>query len=202
MKKFVIGLVIGIIRPTTITAIASQGISIYVNGNLIQSDVPAFVQNGRTMVPLRFVAEALGAQVKWDDATQSIYITTQQNQQSTTTTGQKPPLTATGKGVTITLLSVQANGSGTTLRVRVINNSSVDVNFPASLTQIVAGNTQFDQPSDWDLTFADALRPGVSKEGFLHFPALPSGTNNIRVYMKAWVGKALDTFETTFTVQL
>lgn len=38
-------------------------------------DSPAFVENDRTYLPLRFVAEKLGADVKWDDATQTVNIT-------------------------------------------------------------------------------------------------------------------------------
>lgn len=40
-----------------------------VNDVLMQSDVPAINFHGRTMVPVRFVSEALGATVSWDDAT-------------------------------------------------------------------------------------------------------------------------------------
>lgn len=36
-----------------------------VNGTMKDIDVPAKIINGRTMVPLRFVSEALGADVKW-----------------------------------------------------------------------------------------------------------------------------------------
>lgn len=41
-------------------------ISVEVNGNFIKMDVQPFISNGRTYVPLRFVAEALGADVHWD----------------------------------------------------------------------------------------------------------------------------------------
>ncbi len=41
----------------------------------VELDSPAFVENDRTYLPLRFVAEKLGADVKWDDATQTITIT-------------------------------------------------------------------------------------------------------------------------------
>jgi len=37
-------------------------------------DVPAFTISGRTMVPLRFVSEALGAAVQWIDASRTILI--------------------------------------------------------------------------------------------------------------------------------
>ena len=32
------------------------------------------IRNNRTFVPLRFVAEALGADIEWDEATQSIEV--------------------------------------------------------------------------------------------------------------------------------
>ncbi|MGO4890483.1 stalk domain-containing protein [Anaerobacillus sp. MEB173] len=37
-----------------------------VNGKSVLIDVPATIFNGRTFVPLRFVSEALGADVQWD----------------------------------------------------------------------------------------------------------------------------------------
>jgi len=36
------------------------------NGTSLQLDVPAQLVNGRTMVPVRFIAEAFGSQVDWD----------------------------------------------------------------------------------------------------------------------------------------
>ncbi|MCR4399927.1 MAG: stalk domain-containing protein [Syntrophomonadaceae bacterium] len=44
------------------------------NGAVLPLDVPARIIAGRTMVPIRFVSEALGAQVSWDAATQSVSI--------------------------------------------------------------------------------------------------------------------------------
>lgn len=38
-------------------------------------DSPAFIENDRTYLPVRFVSEALGATVKWDNATQKVTIT-------------------------------------------------------------------------------------------------------------------------------
>jgi hypothetical protein len=45
-----------------------------VNGAPRQLDVPAFTVNGRTMVPLRFISEALGAGVQWSAADETIAI--------------------------------------------------------------------------------------------------------------------------------
>ncbi len=46
----------------------------YINGKKVEVDAKAFIQNGRTYLPLRFVAEALGADVNWEAATQQIVI--------------------------------------------------------------------------------------------------------------------------------
>ena len=46
-----------------------------VNGQRTQLDVPGMTQGGRTLVPLRFVGEALGANVDWNAETQIITIT-------------------------------------------------------------------------------------------------------------------------------
>ena len=41
------------------------------NGNKIDSDVPPYVKDGRTLAPIRAILEALGMTVSWDGATQT-----------------------------------------------------------------------------------------------------------------------------------
>jgi iron complex transport system substrate-binding protein len=48
------------------------------NGSKVKLDVPAKIRNGRTLVPLRFVSEALGADVDWDAATYTVAIKNKQ----------------------------------------------------------------------------------------------------------------------------
>jgi hypothetical protein len=73
-------------RTNTVTAVRSgsqiqlqigsrQG---YVNGNLTLLDIPPMVVRGRTLVPLRFISEALGAQVDWDPAARTVYVSSGQ----------------------------------------------------------------------------------------------------------------------------
>ena len=53
----------------------------HINGTSVQIDAvnlvvrPYVAPPGRTMLPLRFIAEALGAEVLWDGDTQTITIT-------------------------------------------------------------------------------------------------------------------------------
>jgi hypothetical protein len=46
------------------------------NGQEIESDVPAQIINGRTMVPLRILSEGIGATVDWDASTRTVTVTT------------------------------------------------------------------------------------------------------------------------------
>jgi hypothetical protein len=46
-----------------------------VNGRAVDLDVPAQERAQRTLVPLRFVSEALGADVKWREAERTVLIT-------------------------------------------------------------------------------------------------------------------------------
>lgn len=48
----------------------------FVNGEQKDLDVPAKIVNDRTFVPLRFVVEALGERVEWDNENYSVVITT------------------------------------------------------------------------------------------------------------------------------
>lgn len=48
-----------------------------VNDRMVPLEVPAMIYRSRTMVPIRFIAETLGATVSWDPDTQVITILTQ-----------------------------------------------------------------------------------------------------------------------------
>ncbi|MEW6276770.1 MAG: copper amine oxidase N-terminal domain-containing protein [Bacillota bacterium] len=43
-----------------------------INGISIAMDVAAEISNGCTMLPFRWVAQALGSRVTWDEATQTV----------------------------------------------------------------------------------------------------------------------------------
>ena len=46
-----------------------------INGKEVKLDSPAFIENDRTYTPIRFIAEELGATVKWIEAKQKVVIT-------------------------------------------------------------------------------------------------------------------------------
>lgn len=75
-KLFLVGGALLIFLAVATAALAASPIKLYVNGREIQVDVPPQLVNGRTMVPIRWVAEALGARVDWDQANNLVTIAT------------------------------------------------------------------------------------------------------------------------------
>jgi hypothetical protein len=65
------------------TALALEPIRILVNGQEVVGDTPAQIINNRTMVPIRLVAEALDADVRWDEVNRQVVITTAENGEET-----------------------------------------------------------------------------------------------------------------------
>lgn len=51
-------------------------VNVNLDGKIIKADVPSVIYNTRTLVPIRLISESLGAEVGWDDATQSSTIKT------------------------------------------------------------------------------------------------------------------------------
>jgi len=51
-------------------------VNVVVNGKTVQGEVPGINMEGTTLVPLKVVSEALGAQVSWDQATSTASVTT------------------------------------------------------------------------------------------------------------------------------
>jgi hypothetical protein len=62
-----------------------------IDGRTVYLDVPADTVGGRTMVPLRFVSEALGADVKWNGATKTVTIASTGGAAPGGTTGSTTP---------------------------------------------------------------------------------------------------------------
>lgn len=63
-----------ITKDTTVIEIFIGESNAIVNNNLIYLDSPAFIENGRTYLPLRFVAESLNADVNWIEDRKTIII--------------------------------------------------------------------------------------------------------------------------------
>lgn len=61
-------------RGTTTIKLILGSRDAYIDDQLVQLDVPASTVNNRMMVPTRFIAESLGAQVGWDESSRTVII--------------------------------------------------------------------------------------------------------------------------------
>jgi hypothetical protein len=112
-----------------------------VNGRAVYLDAPAMILGGSTMVPLRFVGEALGADVKWFEATQTVSITTGEapttraptTTDATTGTATQAVVIPEGTVIPVRLdkaLSSTTDRQGDPITVTVRSASDGDAEFP------------------------------------------------------------------------
>lgn len=88
-----------------------------INNQTVSLDVPAQNVKGRTMVPVRFVSEALGESVVWDPSSKTVYVTTNND-----------PVAAEPVAY-VSARDIANNGDGRDLQVsfsRPSNQSSID----------------------------------------------------------------------------
>lgn len=78
MRKFLAGLIVGVVITLTTSGWAVENVRLVVNGTEVQSDVPPQIIGGRTLVPARPLAEALGAVVEWDGTTRTVAVATKE----------------------------------------------------------------------------------------------------------------------------
>lgn len=96
MKKFLAGFVVGLILAMASVGLASQHVRLIVNGEeILFPEAPPQIINGRTMVPARPLAEALGAKVDWDAETRSVIVTSEETAMQTQEVGTVPQATET-----------------------------------------------------------------------------------------------------------
>lgn len=77
--------------------LGKTGIQVFVNGSQPSFDVPPVVQDGRTLVPIRQIAEALGATVEWNQGT----VTIQKNGKTVVLRIGDPPAEVNGQDVSL-----------------------------------------------------------------------------------------------------
>ena len=74
-KKLILGLALALVMgmmPTV--AKADDDIKLWVDGKYVTTDSKPYIEDSRTLVPIRFVAEALGYDVEWIDSTRTVIL--------------------------------------------------------------------------------------------------------------------------------
>ena len=106
----------------------------YIDGAASVLDAAPVTLNGRTMVPARFVAEAMGCTVGWNAATQTVNITTDGTAQPVKTNTYKVIRVVDGDTFVV-------NFNGTDEKVRLIGVDTAESVHPDSSKNVAAGVT-------------------------------------------------------------
>ncbi|HCT31301.1 MAG TPA: sulfurtransferase [Bacteroidales bacterium] len=81
MLKNIICTLIGILLFSAVCAeAADKKVSLIINGKQNPVETQPFIRDGQVFVPVRFIAEELGAQVVWDDKNYSVLINKDQSE--------------------------------------------------------------------------------------------------------------------------
>lgn len=68
MKKKLLFILLAIMLLIPNASLAdTQDVKLWINGSYVESDVDPFIQDSRTLVPIRVISETLGYDVEWDD---------------------------------------------------------------------------------------------------------------------------------------
>ena len=119
MKKL-FSLVLSILSCTLLLCLSANAVELYVDTQLIQTDVPPQLVNGRTLVPMRAIFESLGAEVTWDNDSRTATGTLN----DTVVTIQIDNATAYVNGISYTLdVPAQIIGNRTMVPARFVSES-------------------------------------------------------------------------------
>ena len=141
-----------------------------VNGKNVYLDAPAMIIRGSTMVPLRFVSEALGADVKWFEATQTVSIIT--DEQLVTAPATQTVVMPEGTVIPVSLdraLNSKTSRQGDRISVTVRSAYDGDAEFPlgTKINGIVseAKSAGDGQPGMLNLAFREVVLPDGHRIG-------------------------------------
>ncbi|MGI5819447.1 MAG: stalk domain-containing protein [Armatimonadota bacterium] len=141
-----------------------------VNGYSVALDVPAMIHRGSTMVPLRFVSESLGADVRWSGATQTVSIFTDGTPYTDHIASMHPVAIPSATVIPVSLdtpLGSLASEVGDGFSVTVVSTLNGDAEFPrgTKLVGNVVGvqKANGSKPGVLDLTFREVWLPDGTK---------------------------------------
>ncbi|MBU8715684.1 MULTISPECIES: N-acetylmuramoyl-L-alanine amidase [Brevibacillus] len=155
-----------------------ETVSLMIGGQAVTPDVPPLIKSGRTLVPVRVIAEGLGADVAWNEATRTAVITKGSQQLSLTLDSRTAQLN--GKQVKLDTAPVISQ-KRMLLPLRFVGESlGITVGWDSSSRTVIANETpqvtlngrapekaiKLYQVSDTMYVAADAVAEQVGQKGF------------------------------------
>lgn len=157
MKKKFFAVTIFALFTLLNTAFAADDTSVNLNGKTLVFDVPPKVIDGRTMVPLRTIFESLGAEVEWNDKTQTV--TAKRGDTSVQLTIGKPEIIVNNTAKVLDVSPCTIDGR-TLVPVRAISES-----FKLNVSWSDKEQTVYIYPKNFDPAKYQALKNAIVDNG-------------------------------------
>jgi len=139
-----------------------ETVTLVVDGARLKPDTPPVIVNGRVMVPIRFVSEALGCLVYWDEATRTVYVVSPPSPPAQDTGDTKEP------GLRITAVDHS-------LECVTLENTGTDrVDLSGWKLRSVVGGEQFTFPAGYSIGTSQVIKIWSGSA------SMPAGPANLR----------------------
>lgn len=134
-KLLTIALVVVMLLSVALSANAASGVRVTVDGKEIKLDVAPVIESGRTLAPIRPIAEALGADVQFDEATKTVTVSTIDSEISLVLNSNKATVNNEDKTLDVPAKSI---GGRTMLPLRFIGEAlGAKVDFDSATSTVV-----------------------------------------------------------------
>lgn len=143
--------------PSAAMAASTNEVTVTLDGKQVSFDQPPVIQNGRTLVPMRAVFEAMGASVDWDTASQTV-TSTRDGVTIVMTIGSNV-MTKNGQAITLDV-PAQIIGSRTLVPVRALGEAFGDTVEWDNATRSVTITSQGTTPAEPFSALAYERYPG------------------------------------------
>lgn len=171
---------------------AFNNIKITLNGKEIKTDVEPLQYSGRTYVPARLIAESLGANVNWNEETNTVEINTQQVENLDISPQEIDCSQGVSKisisGIEVKINKIVREGNYLKVYIKYVNNSKSKVRFNYNLPRIYSGNNELyaDLKNNMAQNYADHflglittdLYPGQYANDSIYFSAFSTDVIN------------------------
>lgn len=237
IKSFLSGLLVGGIIATSIGAYATgnqvmanlaSDFNFKFNGVYKMSGDEVLIYKNKSYVPTRFVAESLGAQVDWDEKTNTASFKMEPKivekevikevvkeipcpTNPDGTTGQvnysSLPVDKTYKDFKLTVTSIVRYDDETRIYVTLDNKESVDqITLSAYDTKVTADGKDYltkDAPFyKMDQNLFNGVSKGNVLNGYIVIPTIPEETKNMSIYLKMYKnGIVKENYDVYFNVK-
>lgn len=166
IKKSILLLVsVFILCFSTVFANSQRDIKITLDGKQLETDVAPFIKNDRTLVPIKFISESLGYEVKWDEAKRTVAINKEDNNMLLTIDSKT--VVVNGENKTTDVAPAIYNNR-TYVPVRFVSeNFGLDVDWDNATSTVILKtkqNTNFSKEENEYLLKRESYRISIEKE--------------------------------------